>query len=58
MPKFFCNTQDKEVEIQTNYLNARSLEDSSAQIIPGTKVCIENKNGRCFEFDNCPLRHK
>lgn len=58
MSKFFCSTQDKEVEIQTDYKNASTLEDASIVLIPGIKTCMENKYGNCFEFDKCPLRHK
>lgn len=57
MLKFPCSTKDKIVEIQTDYKNASTLEDASIQSIPGRKTCMENKNGNCFEFENCPLRH-
>ena len=58
MLKFFCSTKDKEVKIQTDQKNASTLEDVSIQLIPGRKTCMENKNGNCFEFENCPLIHK
>lgn len=58
MSKFFCSTQDKEVEIQTDYKNASTLEDASIVLIPGIKTCMENEYGNCFEFEKCPLRHK
>lgn len=58
MLKFFCSTKDKEVEIQTDYKNASTLEDVSIQLITARKTCMENKYGNCFEFENCPLRHR
>lgn len=58
MVKFFCTTQNKEVEIQTDYKNASTLDDESIKLIPGRKTCMENKYGNCFEFKNCPLRNK
>lgn len=57
MIKFFCTTQDKEVKIQTDYKNASTLDDEPIKLIPGRKICMENKSGYCFEFKNCPLRN-
>lgn len=58
MSKFFCSTKDKNVDVQINYIKATTQEDKSDKMIPGIKVCMENKYGYCFEYDRCPLRNK
>lgn len=54
----FCIAQDKEVVIQDCTLDVSAIEDFMARNIPKRQTCIEQLEGRCSEYTNCPLVNK
>lgn len=53
---YACPTKEKTVYLRSEDITVKNLD--SLHCIPSRIDCMENLNGKCYEFANCPLNQR